>query len=135
MHGPVLLAREGDIPLEYVVGGDVDKMRTPFCRYSRKNPRGNVVQKVRHLNIVLRLVHIRIGGAVHDHVNLLRIADEPDRVTVGNVQINCVHPGERGDVRKDEVVGSFCGNIPQLCSQLAVCASDKNVHDTLRSGY
>ena len=129
MDRPVLPARKGDVSLEHIVRGDVDEMRPPFRRHLGQDTGSDVVQQVRHLHIVLGLVHVRIGRAVHDHVYLLRIADEPDGIPVGNIQIDRIHPGKRGDVREDVAVGSSRGDVPQLGSQLTVGAGDKYVHD------
>ena len=124
MHRPVFPARQGDVTLEHIVRGNVDQVRTPFRRHTGQDARGEMVQQVRHLHVVLGLVHIRVGRTVHDHIHLLRIADETDRIAVRNVQIDRIHPGKRGDVGKNVAVGSSRGNVPKFRSQLAVSACD-----------
>ena len=128
MHGPVLPARECDIAMEDVIRGDVDEMRAPLRRHAREDARGKMIQEVRHLYVLLGLVNVRVSRAIDDHIDLFRLADEPDRVAVGDVQIDGVHPGKGRDVREDVTVGGTRGNVPHLGSQLSVRAGNQYVH-------
>ena len=128
---PVLAARKGDVALENVVRGDVDEVRADFRRHRSQDTRSKVVQQVRHLDVVLGLVHIGVGRAIHDDIDLLRFADQPDGIPVGDVQIDGVHPRKGGDVREDVAVGRSGGDVAHFRSELSVSSRNQYVQHSV----
>ncbi len=106
----------------------MDDVRPRLRRHRGKDARCDMVQKVRHGQVLLRLVHIRVGRAVDDDIDLLRLADEPHRIAVGDVQIDRVHPGKGSDVRENVPVGGPGGDVAHLRPELSVGAANQYVH-------
>ena len=115
--------------MEDIVRGNVDQRSLPLRRDPRQIARCRTVQKHGHGRLILSLVHIGVSRAVHDHIHPLGVADNPDRLDVGDVQAKRLHPWQRDDVREYVVVPAPCRNIAEFRPQLPVGSRHKNIHD------
>ena len=90
---------------------------------------GRRIEQLRHLRFVLGPVHGRVGGAVHDHIHLFRITDDPDGVDVRNVQMDDLLAGRRSDVGEDETVRTGRSQLADLGPKLSAGSGNENIHN------
>ena len=124
LRGPVLAGRHRKAAGENIVRRDMNKGNPPFDALRSKDPRGNVIQKVSHSLVRLRLLDIRVCGAVDDKVYLLRVKDKGDGIGIRDIQVKGFFAPEACHVGENEPVPAAGGDESQFPAQLAVCSGD-----------
>ena len=120
------------ISAEHVVGADVNQQAARFLHRGRQMADGGSVEQVRQLVIVFCGIHVGIGGAVDDGIDLPAAHHRTDGLRIRDVELLHFHAGHIVHVGEDILVGRCCGYDPQFASELSVGSSDKDVHGFAR---
>lgn len=116
------------IAAEDIVRRDVDQQPVHLLHGAGQIPGCFGIQHPAEDFVALRLVDIRIGGAVDHAVDALLPDDTTDRLQIGDIQDGCRKPFGLDDIRKEKFVIRIPADDTHLTSQLSVGPRYENFH-------
>ena len=117
----ILRARNATVARKHIVRRNVDERRAVFLTRNRQILDCIPIDSPRRRLVVFRLIHIRVGGTVHDNIHLVLLHYLTDSLDVGNIQLR--------HVRKQISIGTILGDQTHLVAKLSV--RPRNQYDFL----
>ena len=117
----IFRTRNATVARKHIIRRNMDERRAVFLTRNRQIFHRIPIDSPRRRLIVFRLVHIRVGGTVHNDIHLVLLHHLTDSLDVGNIQLR--------HVCKQILIGTILGDQTHLVAQLPV--RPRNQYDFL----